>query len=186
MTRPRNLGSTPAPSQERVARHARAVSRARLLLSSLSLSPYIYIYIYRERDMYICMQLLHITFIITSSIFIYNHHIYTASCLLSISSPGRLPCGGHPIPLRAHPRERQRGRDSERGWHGSPGWDACLSSIQGVQLWYRLLAGILIFTLARSLGAHTGVATLALLSLGLHAMKPSCHSRATEALRVRF
>ena len=132
------------------------------------------------------MQLLHITFIITSSIFIYNHHIYTASCLLSISSPGRLPCGGHPIPLRAHPRERQRGRDSERGWHGSPGWDACLSSIQGVQLWYRLLAGILIFTLARSLGAHTGVATLALLSLGLHAMKPSCHSRATEALRVRF
>jgi len=116
VTRPRNLGSTPAPSQERVARRARAVSRARLLLSSLSLSPYIYIYIYiyiyrgRERYMYICMQLLHITFIITSSIFIYNHHIYSI-----VSAQHKLPWAAAVWrPPHSPPRPPKRETERER------------------------------------------------------------------------
>jgi len=60
--------------------------------------------------MYICMQLLHITFIITSSIFIYNHHIYSI-----VSAQHKLPWAAAVWrPPHSPPRPPKRETERER------------------------------------------------------------------------
>ena len=86
------------------------VRTSTILSLALCLYIHIYIYIYTYIYIYICMQLLHITFIITSSIFIYNHHIYSI-----VSAQHKLPWAAAVWrPPHSPPRPPKRETERER------------------------------------------------------------------------